>query len=242
MVLLNSASYLFAGAMIVLLSVTSEHSHVGSDLSEATRSRWATFWGEWQAGLQIVGRDRLIAVLFAVVGIFALAASITNVLLVAFVHDVLRGGAVTFGWLLTVRGVGGLIGGVIIGRLKSGIRPAHLLALSLFANGGLMLVMFNFPFIPVALVLFALGGIPQIGYVVSQQTLLQRAVADKHRGRVFGALGATSALLDLAGLSFGGTFGDRLGVAPVLNVAGGLWLIAGVIVLLLLPRSRDSSL
>ena len=60
------------------------------------------FWQEWKEGMQLVRRDRMITSIFTVVGIFTIAAGITDVLPVAFVNDVLRGDAIVFCWLLTL--------------------------------------------------------------------------------------------------------------------------------------------
>ncbi len=73
---------------------------------------------------------------------------------------------------------------------------------------------------------------------VSEQTLLQSNVADQYRGRVFGALGTTEALLILVGMGLAGLLGDIFDVVPLLNVAGMLWLVAGVVALTMLPTNR----
>jgi len=134
--------------------------------------------------------------------------------------------------------VGGLLGGIVVGQLGRMVSPARLLAISQLANGVIMLAMFNFPSLLLALILFALGGVPETGFVVSQQTLLQSTVSDKYRGRIFGALGTTNALLGLGGMGLAGALGDIVGVVPVLNTAAILWLLAGVMALVLLVPGR----
>ena len=42
-------------------------------------------------------------------------------------------------------------------------------------------------------------GIPAVGWIASQQTLLQKSVADEYLGRVFGAFSATTALMLFVG-------------------------------------------
>ncbi len=80
-----------------------------------------------------------------------------------------------------------------------------------------------------------------MGYLASQQTLLQGVVADEYRGRIFGALGTTTALLGLVGMGLGGYLGDRVGLMPVLNVAGGLWVAGGALALLTLQNTRNEA-
>jgi hypothetical protein len=70
-----------------------------------------------------------------------------------------------------------------------------------------------------------------VGWLVGAQTVLQDSVADCYRGRILGTYGTTSVLTRLGGMGLAGVLGDRLGVVPVLNVSGGLHIVAGVGVL-----------
>jgi MFS family permease len=76
------------------------------------------------------------------------------------------------------------------------------------------------------------------------RTLLQASAEDHYRGRVFGALGTTQALLMLAGTLVGGALGDVVGIVPVLVVQGCAYVLAGLLVLVLLagnPTFEKSS-
>jgi MFS family permease len=86
----------------------------------------------------------------------------------------------------------------------------------------------------VGLALFVLVGVPAAGMLAGLQTLLQTSAKDHLRGRVFGALGTTQALLMLAGTLLGGALGDAVGIVPVLVVQGGAYVAAGILVLVLL--------
>lgn len=131
--------------------------------------------------------ERLVTGVFIVAGIATFADSINSALLVPFVDEVLRGGAQGFGWLLSIQAIGGLIGGAIIGRVGAALPPRRLLALSMVIVGTMSLVLGAFPSLTLALIFSALGGVPAVGYLVSQQTLLHSGVPDAYRGRVFGA-------------------------------------------------------
>jgi hypothetical protein len=61
------------------------------------------------------------------------------------------------------------------------------------------------------------------------------------RGRVFGALNTTAALVGLASVGLAGIFGDLLGIVPMLSVAGGITLLAGAIALVILPKGKAHS-
>jgi len=89
--------------------------------------------------------------------------------------------------------------------------------------------------------LFAAVGVPGIAALTGEQTLLQQTSPDAYRGRVFGALGTLMALFGVVGILLAGTLTDHLGVVTVLNIQGGGYVLAGVLLLLLLPRGQHRS-
>jgi MFS family permease len=97
------------------------------------------------------------------------------------------------------------------------------------------------PTLPLAVALTALTGFTSVAGLVGVDTLLQRSVRDEHRGRVFGALGASGALLSLAGAAAGGIAAEYVGTVTMLNVAAGLVTVSGVVVLRALGPSEERS-
>jgi hypothetical protein len=67
---------------------------------------------------------------------------------------------------------------------------------------------------------------------------LQQSVDDAYRGRIFGALNTTFALLLLLGMGLASVAGDLLGIVPVINIQGYGYVLAGLLVLALLPPRR----
>ena len=63
-----------------------------------------------------------------------------------------------------------------------------------FVGGAGTLVFAGVPLAPVSMACAVAIGIPAVGWIASQQTLLQKSVADAYLGRVFGAFSATTAL------------------------------------------------
>jgi hypothetical protein len=68
------------------------------------------------------------------------------------------------------------------------------------------------------------------------QTLLQESVVDAYRGRVFGMLTMVGSMLELLSVGFAGIMGEQVGIVPMLSVAAGITILAGMIGLWLLPR------
>ncbi len=236
-VLVDAASYLFAAATISLISTAShaEQEDSGVVTAEAT-PRLSAFWREWVEGLHAVGTNRVIASLFVVAGIATFADSILSALLIPFVDDVLRAGSLGFGWLLTARGIGGLVGGVVVGQTGRFLLPVHLLALSNAGTGLLLLAMFNLPSYRLSLVLAGLVGVTAVGYMAAHQTVLQSGVPDRYLGRVFGTFNTMGALLSVGGLLLASALGDAVGILPLLNASGALSIAAGIVAFTLLER------
>ncbi len=76
---------------------------------------------------------------------------------------------------------------------------------------------------------------------VGTTTLLQFATSDAYRGRVLGAVGATDALTRLVGAVVGGAAGDQVAIVTILCFQGIGYGLAGLMILLLLPRSDQSA-
>jgi predicted MFS family arabinose efflux permease len=169
-------------------------------------------------------------------GVLMVGQGITNALLVPFINQVLHGDAQIFGWVVTAQGVGGLIGGLLIGRIGKLFSPTWIMSVSAWLLGAIVLVIVNIPWLPLVLGLIALVGIPVVAFVVTESTLLQTGVADQYRGRIFGAYGTTQALTLLIGMGLASALGDRVGVVPLLDLVGGLYVLCGLIILAMVGR------
>ena len=237
--LLDAASFLIAAVLIMLITVNAKPAK--KEVSEATTVKanpWWNVWHEWLEGLRLVKQERNVAAMFALIAITSLGEGVFSVLIIAYVSKILHGGALQLGWLQGAQAVGGLIGGLLIGFVVKKVSLPHLIGFGAIAFGIIDLLIFNYPtFFPgivIGLALFVLVGIPGVGFSTGVTTLLQTSVEDEYRGRVFGAMGTTSALLMLLGIIVAGLLGDPLGVITVLNTQGGMYVLAGLCVLVLL--------
>jgi MFS family permease len=162
---------------------------------------------------------------------------VMSTLFAPFVSDVLGGGALEYGWLMSAQAVGGLLGGMAIARIGSSAKPALLFAIGAFFLGVIDLLIFNYPaVVPGVLpgiVLFIAVGIPAVGAMTGYSTLVQTQTADEYRGRVFGALGACWALFMLCGMAIAGGLGERLGIG-LINLQAVGYLLTGIIAFVLL--------
>ncbi len=240
-VILDAVSFVAAGALIALVAASGAVASMGHTyLDEAARA-WRRLAREWLAGLDLVRRQRAVAILIGLQAVTFLGEGVFGVVFVIWVRDVIDGGARELGWLMSAQAVGGLIGGLLIGRVSARTSTVRLLGVSSILFGALDLALFNYPLvisgiIP-GLVLIMLVGIPAIAFGAGFTTLLQQTVRDAYRGRIFGMLGTTSALLMLTGTLLGGALGGVLSPILLLTVQGGSYIAVGLLALALLPSA-----
>ena len=225
-VLVDVASYVISALLVASIDVPVSTAEAPAQDQVAEQKR--AFWHQWREGLEVLWRDRWFAGLCLIMGTAMFAQGIINVLLVVFAQQVLHSNALTFGWLVSAQGVGGILGGLLVGQFGKIQAPTRLLALSLGTVGIIFLAIINVPFLPLVLGLFVLLGIPVVGWMVSAQTLLQNHTNKAFLGRVLSVFSTTQIALMLCGMGLGSMLGNSLGVTPLLDVAGGSLLLAGI--------------
>jgi hypothetical protein len=242
-VAVDAASYLVSAALVSLISAPAAPERPEEAPPADAGGVAAAFsgvWREWAEGLRLVGTGRVILTVFVVGAVTGLGEGVFLALFPPFVRVALGGGALELGWLMSAQAVGGVLGGLVVGAAAARLSSSRLLGLGAVLFGLIDLTIFVYPSfvqsIGVGLALFVLVGIPAAGVLAGLQTLLQTSAEDRFRGRVFGALGTTQALLMLAGTLLGGALGDAIGIVPVLVVQGGAYVAAGILVLVLLAH------
>jgi Na+/melibiose symporter-like transporter len=193
---------------------------------------------EWAEGLRVVAGQRVLRVVLVFLAITCVGEGIMGTLFAPFVRSVLHGSGPDYGFIMSAQAVGGIAGGLIAAALGSRARPALLLGWGAVAFGAVDLILFLYPlgYVAVwpAVVCMVAVGVPGALTMAGGFTLLQRATADGHRGRVFGALGAVEGAATVAGTITAGFGGQSVGIIPVLATQGTGYLIAGVAVVLIL--------
>ncbi len=136
---------------------------------------------------------------------------------------------------MSAQAVGGLVGAVVIGVRVTTRSPVELLGWGAIGLGLIDLVTFNYPaFVPgigLGLVLMAVVGVPATAFGTGYTAAIQAETEDAYRGRVFGALGTTSALLMIVGAVIAGLATARLGAVAVLTIDSLAYIAAGAFAL-----------
>jgi predicted MFS family arabinose efflux permease len=231
--LANVTTYLIAAGMIALIVARAT---LPSQTRTATvaRSPWGAIWREWIDGLRLVRQSRIVTGLFVVMVTAMVGSGIINTLIVVFVQDVIGGDAVAFGWIMTLQGIGGIVGGVLMGMLGSRFAAPRLLAGGLVLAGATLAGIIYGATLTLTFVLIPIIGAGFIAAIVSLQTMLQRNVEDAYRGRVFATFGTIVALASILGTTLAGAFGDQVGALPMLYASAGLFASGGALAAVLL--------
>jgi MFS family permease len=235
-VVVDAVSYFLAAVLIALIAVpggTKSAIAEGGQMVDEPPSGLAGVWRELVDGLHFIRGDRTLRALLIIVAVSILADSLNSPIIAPFILQVALGGAALFGLVLATRGAAGLLGGVVIARLGQRLAPKRLLGWSLVLLGLGLLLFINIPVIPVMLGVQLALGPAVVGWLTSQQTLLQTAAEDRYRGRVFGAVGTMSSLMALFGIGLGSALGEVIGLVPTYNLSALLYAGAGVLALIL---------
>ena len=238
-ILVDSATFVFAAMLILLVRAPAAASIPAADVSSGeTRPG---LWKEWLVGLRYIRSRRLLAGAFLVMGIALFGDAILSAILVVFVQVDMSLGPVEFGWMMTTRGIGGLLGGLMIAQLSARWTARQLIVAGLAGLSALIILMLQFPVLEVVLPLLALAGMVVVAWIVSVQTLLQTGSEDAYRGRVFGAFGTTTTLLMFFGSALGGLFADLSGAGVLMLVSAAIYLLSGMVAWRVLPADAPEA-
>lgn len=244
-ILLDATSFFFACCMLLLIKLPNTSQEVPPHherIEPATTffSPWLEVGREWLEGMHLVARQQSLLVLFTFLAVTGVGEGIFGTLLVIFVNRVLHSSSVVYGTLLSIQMVGNLLGNVLVAQFGKHLPPLRVLGISACIFGMIDLLIIDIPaFYPalvLAMVLFALVGIPAAFMNVQIQTLFQVLVEDHLRGRVFSALLAIGSLTSLIGMLLAGLLGDLLGPIPLLNLQGGSYVFGGLLIFLALRK------
>jgi MFS family permease len=236
--IIDAASFVIAAGMIAAIGAPARSERALSPDPDRPPGARAAIWREWLAGLRMVWDRPVVRLVFGVFAIASIGEGVMQTAFWIFVDEALGGGAREAGWLISAQAIGGFVGAWVIGSWGKARPPVILLAWGSIGIGLCDLMLFNYPAfvsgIGLGLLLMGLAGLPSTAFGTGYLAALQTEVADEYRGRVFGALLATSALFMIIGAAFAGVATARLGAVAVLTIdavgyiAGGLFALVAL--------------
>ena len=243
-VIIDSVSF-FASAVLMQRLVVQHRPATVSQRAHARDHLLNMLWQELGSGLRSVFGNRRLMILCSVAAVSMLAEGIINVLGFPWLQQVLHGGALERGWLATAQAVGGIVGGLSLPWLTQRVSYAWTIGMSGIATGVLALLLIHVTALPVspalhwpvALLLKGGTGAGIVGFSVGLSSLIVRDSPADVRGRVLALYGVSSAGAVLLGQLAASLLGDSVGVVALLSLQSVLYIVAGAITLLALPRS-----
>jgi MFS family permease len=185
----------------------------------SSRSRSGSPFQSLQEGIQYVWHDQTVFALMLLQAIPAFLIMPYNQLLPIFARDILNAGPEGLGTLMTVMGVGSVLGSIFIVVMPPR-RQSMLLFVSLIGLALLLVAFSASTSLILSIAIMALIGVAQSIYLATNTTLVQLAVPDALQGRVMSVYMTTWGLMPLGALPQG-VLADWFG-APVVLAATGL--------------------
>ena len=148
--------------------------------------RKATAWHEILDGLRYVWQDDRLRMLISNIGITTLFGLSIATLIPLWAVDILGGDAKTNGFLLSARGLGSLLGALMIASMSRRQFRGKMWTIASFALPLMMIVFAGVRSVPLALLIMAGNGWAFISLNNTTNAMVQSQVPDELRGRVMG--------------------------------------------------------
>ena len=238
--LINAVSFLLSALSEIFINIPlMSHEH-------GQGARQKPFLPEMKAGWDYIRNSRpvrFVVFFFAVVGI---PLGAIMVLKVVMLTEVLGFSAEQYGFLMSIEGIGLVLGSLLIGTLGGRFTEMTLMLAGVMVLGlGFLALSQSSAFLLAAVCLLVVGGAASLANV-AYGTFLQKNVADEFRSRVFSFDIAIGDAFALVAMGFAGVLGDWAGVANVMAVSGaiaaGLCLLAFAVPAHYQPALRESPL
>jgi len=187
--------------------------------------------------LQYVWRDRTIFLVLIITLVLVVLSRPYQFLLPIFTDDILKVGATGLGVLLSVSGVGAMLGSLLLASIPNRRRGIMLLFAGLIL--GLALIFFSFSeswFLSLALI--AIIGFGDTGRVALANTLVQYYVSDDYRGRVMSLLMMEFGIMSF-GVFFSGLLAEAIGVQWSVGGLAMALTVISIFALLFVRRVRN---
>lgn len=247
-VLIDALTYVLS-AMLIFVVMVSYQAESQPDQTEASNApakqmtvqdRIAELLAEWRGGLEIIRGESILRHTFTIIGIALFADAIISAVIVIFLQEEVGFTSAEFGYIMTARGVGGLIGGVAVAQFGSRINPRHMLSVSILALSSVIFVAVNLSTLPTLIIAMVLGGIPAVSMFIAVQTIFQQRAPEEFLGRVFGLFQTVMMLLMFVGSAIAGILGEVFPAGRLMVAASVVYVVAGLLGIWLLRDQAET--
>jgi len=230
--MVDAATFLISAGFILTLRTRETHFETtagdGPDLA-GTRRR---LWSEFREGVVVLAQNVNVRIVFLIEMLMTLGMSMQAMLIYYFLRQTLQLGnraEAFWGYLLSMLGVGSIVGSLVLGVLLSGYPNRIKLFLNVLLVDAAALVAFLFNrFLPLSLGLFAILGVISSAHQIIMNTILQEEVSDRKRGRLFSLLGVAAGPLSAASIFIGTVAAEHLTAQVVLLASASIEALIAV--------------
>jgi MFS family permease len=194
---------------------------------------------EFKEGILYVIRHDVVRVLIFIVAVNSMFTLALNTLVPAWSVTILGGDAATNGFLYSARGLGSLIGALVIATLGRIAYRGKLLMVGLFVTPVLMIVFALLHWLPASLAILVGVGLGTILVMNLANAMVQTMTPEQFRGRVMGAYTWIFFGFMPLGALWTGAVADRVGLPEAVVINGLVVLAIAVILWFFFPKLRQ---
>jgi DHA1 family multidrug resistance protein-like MFS transporter len=198
-------------------------------------------WGSTLGSLGRLAKSREILPLMVVLCVLAIGPSVLTPVIPLLIKELLKGisSATTSGLTSSLMGVVATVSALVASRFVGGnVNLKKLMVWCCLATGVLYLPpMIAFSLVPF-IALMSLEGTFKGGIMIASSSLIALTVAESEQGMAYGLQQSANFLGNGLGPFIGGSLGKLIGLRSVFPVAGGLYIMAGLLVFWLLPEIK----
>jgi predicted MFS family arabinose efflux permease len=234
--LVACAALYFMG-WLMLIGLRDEHHHATDPTAPGLGALYHSISDSFVQGLRYVRTIPMLILLVMVSALYMVADVPLSAVLPAFMQESVGVSAELFGSLMSVRGLTGLLGGLLIVVLSRHVHESRLLA------GGLMLYgisIFSMGFannVPVSILVLLPIGPAAAAIQTGLFTMLQKNSPPNMRGRVFALIGTINGVITLVASILAGGLGELVGTRAIVMASGALHLLPLLVAIAILRRA-----
>jgi len=191
------------------------------------RDASVTFFSDFRAGFGYIRNNRLVLGLLVLGTVPMIFAMPYQTLLPVFADDVWDVGAVGFGVMQAMSGVGGLAGGLLVANMDNYRYKGRIMLVAAIVSGVFLIAFALSPMFAFALPMLVVVGLSQMVFMTVNNTVITSVIPDNVRGRVMSVLMMSFGLMPFGAVPAGIAAGT-IGTPAVVAIGGGM-LIASVV-------------
>jgi len=210
----NSLTFLFSAVMVALIREI-----LGSEKAD---DRKTGMFSDFKEGVRFMFKDNIMRYIIIVFSIVMILVTGINPLIIVYTHKILGKGDAEFGYLISVLGAGGIVGGFLYGLFGKRLSKLQVMIYNLLIDGFVMCLLgFTSSYI-IAGVIFFIFGMINTAFQIAIMTFLQEYIPDNLRGRIIGVFSLVFDPLRMLSMGIYGFFADIFSVGT-LFIASGLF-------------------